>query len=51
VVDRRAGDIAVCYSNPLKAQAELNWKATRGLPEMMADAWRWQKTNPNGYSS
>jgi len=51
VVDRRAGDIAVCYSNPLKAQAELNWKATRGLPEMMVDAWRWQKNNPDGYRS
>jgi len=26
--------------NTLKAQEGLNWKATRGLPEMMADAWR-----------
>ncbi len=51
VVDRRVGDIAVCYSNPSKALAELGWKAQLGLERMMADAWRWQKNNPNGYGS
>jgi UDP-glucose 4-epimerase len=49
VVDRRAGDIAVCYSNPSKALAELGWKAQLGLERMMTDAWRWQKNNPDGY--
>ena len=48
VVDRRAGDIAVCYSNPSKALAELGWQAQLGLERMMADAWRWQKNNPDG---
>ena len=51
VVDRRAGDIAVCYSNPSKALAELGWKAQLGLERMMTDAWRWQKNSPNGYGS
>lgn len=46
---RRPGDIATCYSDPSKAERELGWKAMRGLPEMMRDAWRWQKMNPNGY--
>ena len=46
---RRPGDIATCYSDPSKAERELGWKAERGLPEMMRDAWRWQKMNPNGY--
>lgn len=49
VVDRRAGDIAVCYSNPSKALAELGWQAQLGLERMMSDAWRWQKNNPDGY--
>ena len=49
VVDRRPGDIAVCFSNPEKAYRELGWKADRGLEQMMIDAWRWQKSNPNGY--
>ncbi len=46
---RRAGDIAACYANPQKAAAELGWRAQRDLPTMMADAWRWQHQNPQGY--
>lgn len=49
VVARRPGDIAECWSDPAKAERELGWKAERGLQEMMADAWRWQSTNPQGY--
>ncbi len=49
IVDRRAGDIAVCYSNPEKALRELKWKAQREIEEMCEDSWRWQKDNPNGY--
>lgn len=51
IVDRRPGDIAVCYSDPSRAAIELGWKAEKGLAEMMADAWRWQKMNPNGYET
>lgn len=46
---RRAGDIAMCYADPAKAEKVLGWKATRGLDEMCADSWRWQSQNPNGY--
>lgn len=46
---RRAGDIAACYADPSKAQAELGWKAEKTLEQMCEDAWRWQKNNPNGY--
>jgi UDP-glucose 4-epimerase len=28
---------------------ELGWKATRGLPEMCNDLWRWQDQNPYGF--
>ncbi|MDA1381748.1 UDP-glucose 4-epimerase GalE [Plesiomonas shigelloides subsp. oncorhynchi] len=49
VVARRPGDIAVCYAKPDLAAQELGWRAERGLPEMMADTWRWQSQNPNGY--
>lgn len=49
LVDRRPGDIAVCYSEPSKALKELDWKTERGLEQMMKDAWNWQKNNPNGY--
>jgi UDP-glucose 4-epimerase len=51
IVGRRPGDIAECWSDPAKAALELGWKAERGLPEMMADTWRWQSRNPQGYAS
>ena len=49
IAPRRSGDIATCYADASKAARELGWKASRGLPEMMRDAWRWQQRNPNGY--
>lgn len=50
VIDpRRAGDIAVCYSDPAKASRELGWKAECDLLTMCRDSWNWQKKNPNGF--
>ena len=49
VVDRRPGDIPACFADPARAQRELGWRATRGLDEMCADAWRWQVANPEGF--
>ena len=46
---RRPGDIATCYCNPAKAEAELGWKAEFGIEEMCRDSWNWQKNNPNGF--
>lgn len=42
IINRRPGDIAVCYADPTKAKLELDWEANRGLTEMCEDAWRWQ---------
>lgn len=49
IVDRRAGDISMCYANPAKAKIELGWEAKYKLDEMCEDSWRWQSSNPNGY--
>lgn len=49
LVDRRPGDIAACYADPEKAARELGWRAEYGIERMCADAWRWQKQNPNGF--
>ncbi|NLL78756.1 MAG: UDP-glucose 4-epimerase GalE [Clostridiales bacterium] len=49
IKERRAGDIATCYSDAAKAKEELGWVAERGIREMCEDSWRWQKNNPNGY--
>ncbi|MFC3884787.1 UDP-glucose 4-epimerase GalE [Bacillus songklensis] len=49
MVERRPGDIGVCYADPTKARLELGWAAERGIEEMCEDSWRWQFNNPNGY--
>jgi UDP-glucose 4-epimerase len=49
IVARRSGDVAVCYAEPSKARAELNWEAVKDIDTMCADVWRWQSDNPNGY--
>ena len=51
IVERRAGDIAECWSDSSLAKQTLGWQATRTIDEMMRDTWNWQKNNPNGYSS
>lgn len=48
---RRAGDIATCYADSSLAKQELGWEAKKGIEEMCADSWRWQKNNPNGYNA
>ena len=49
IAARRPGDIATCYADTAKAKEMLGWEAELGVDEMCADAWRWQKNNPNGY--
>jgi UDP-glucose-4-epimerase GalE len=43
IVPRRAGDPAALVANPAKAQALLDWKATRGLRDSVATAWKWME--------
>ena len=49
IVGRRAGDVTEAWANPSYAEKILGWKTVRDLEEMLADAWRWQSKNPNGY--
>lgn len=49
ICPRRPGDIAECWADPSKAEADLGWKATRSVADMAADTWRWQSNNPQGY--
>jgi len=49
IVERRPGDIAVCFADSSLAKTKLNWIATRGLDAMCTDIWRWQSRNPKGY--
>lgn len=51
VAPRRSGDIAICYADPSLARECLQWQAEYDLQRMVADTWRWQSQNPNGYAS
>lgn len=50
IAPRRAGDVAVCYADPKKAERLFNWRTEKTLDDMCRDTWRWQSANPKGYS-
>ncbi|MEL0099592.1 MAG: NAD-dependent epimerase/dehydratase family protein, partial [Opitutae bacterium] len=47
--DRRPGDVTEAWADPSLAAKLLGWKTLKGLEEMLADAWHWQRKNPDGY--
>ena len=49
IVDRRPGDVAMCYADCSKANEELGWSAKYDVNDMCRDTWRWQSKNPMGY--
>ena len=50
-VARRAGDPARLVASSDKAKAILGWKPTHdSLEEIIASAWRWHESHPNGYN-
>lgn len=51
IVERRQGDVGICFADVTKAKVELEWEAKKGIFDMCKDAWNWQQKNPNGYES
>lgn len=51
LTDRRPGDVAIYYANADLAAELLGWRTEKTLEDMLADAWRWQLQNPEGYPS
>lgn len=47
IVERRAGDIAVCYADVTKAQIELGWRAELSIEDMVRDSWRFENGKDN----
>ena len=45
IVERRLGDIAVCFADASKASRELDWRAKRGVVAMCRDAWRFEEND------
>lgn len=50
IAPRRPGDAPAVWADAAKAINKIGFKATRGIAEMCQDTWRWQSTNPTGYS-
>ena len=49
IQERRAGDVAVSFADPFKADSFLGWKAQYDLDAICRDAWNWQEQNPQGF--
>jgi UDP-glucose 4-epimerase len=47
IVNRREGDIAICYADPSLANKELKWKAETNIEEALLSAWEWEKALGN----
>ena len=48
---RRPGDPAVLYASASRIREELGWVAKRpDIDTIVADAWRWHSTHPNGFA-
>ena len=43
ITGRRAGDVPRVWADTTLANLKLGWKAQKGLEEMMASAWLWEK--------
>jgi UDP-glucose-4-epimerase GalE len=49
---RRAGDPAVLYAAPEKAEKELGWRPRLGeLDSIVRTAWDWHRVHPQGYAT
>ncbi len=42
-VERRLGDVSICYANSEKANYQLNWKTKYQLKDMCLSAWKFAK--------
>ena len=51
IVARRAGDPVSTYADPARAREVLKWQASQGLDEIIASAWAWHSTHPDGFTT
>lgn len=51
ITTRRPGDLPAFWADPSSALADLGWSTTKSLDEMCQDHWRWQRENPQGYTT
>lgn len=47
---RRPGDPVAVFADFRRARAVLGWEPTRDLDAIIASAWRWHSTHPDGFA-
>jgi len=47
---RRQGDPVAVYGDNRRAGEVLGWKPAQALDDIVASAWRWHSTHPDGYA-
>jgi len=47
---RRPGDPAVVYADNRKAREVLGWSPRYGLDDIIASAWKWHASHPDGFA-
>ena len=50
ICPRRPGDVDENYADATKAYLEMNFKTELNIEDACRDSWKWQSSNPNGYS-
>lgn len=50
-VDRRPGDPGTLIATPEKVVAELGWSPQHDIDSIVATAWKWHSSHPDGYAS
>ena len=48
-VPRRPGDVVAVWGDCSRAERDLGWAATRSLDDIVATAWNWHRSHPDGY--
>lgn len=51
VVDPRPGDPGTLIATPEKAVAELGWAPQHDIDSIVATAWKWHSSHPDGYET
>jgi UDP-glucose 4-epimerase len=51
IAPRRAGDPSTLIASPAKAKEVLGWNPKfNDVKDIIASAWKWHSTHPNGYA-
>jgi UDP-glucose 4-epimerase len=50
-VDRRAGDPAECYADASRINSAFGWTPKRSLDDIIATAYAWHSSHPQGHDS